>query len=246
MLGFELAPNVKEGTKAWNKCTQSWLQQYVFFRASVSPMYSTYFISALWHGFYPGCAPPPPPRVCARGGRHAPRVRSYYLFFLSVPLVQSLVDVVRSRVRVRFVDTPMKPVYDAVCVVLTSFSMNYLSSVFTVGCCVRAYVYMCVYVCVCVFATRHGVNVAALPHAGACLRARDDRVDVDQVLRAHHVHRAPPPAAAAARKARAEAGPHRFDAPQRRVAVGLQEGLTAAATRACLVPCQKRPNTIDE
>ena len=56
MLGFEFAPNVKEGAKAWNKCTQSWLQRYVFMRASVAPMYSTYLISALWHGFYPGYA----------------------------------------------------------------------------------------------------------------------------------------------------------------------------------------------
>jgi len=33
--------------------TQKWLQRYVYFRNSES-LLITYFVSAFWHGFYPG------------------------------------------------------------------------------------------------------------------------------------------------------------------------------------------------
>ncbi|KAM3567361.1 hypothetical protein VYU27_010492, partial [Nannochloropsis oceanica] len=53
ILGFETATNTAEASKAWNKGTQKWLQRYVYFRNSES-LLITYFVSAFWHGFYPG------------------------------------------------------------------------------------------------------------------------------------------------------------------------------------------------
>jgi hypothetical protein len=60
IVGFEFAQSVREGSRAWNKGTQNWLERYVYTRTGNSLM-ATYFVSAFWHGFYPG----------------------YYFFFLS-------------------------------------------------------------------------------------------------------------------------------------------------------------------
>lgn len=59
---FELATSIRDLSKAWNCLTQKWLQHYVYERVPAFKMLATYFISAFWHGFYPG----------------------YYLMFLSV------------------------------------------------------------------------------------------------------------------------------------------------------------------
>lgn len=60
ILGFEFAQSVREGSRAWNKGTQNWLERYVYTRTGNS-LLATYFVSAFWHGFYPG----------------------YYIFFMS-------------------------------------------------------------------------------------------------------------------------------------------------------------------
>lgn len=60
IIGFEFAPSIREASRAWNKGTQNWLERYVYSRTGNSLM-ATYFVSAFWHGFYPG----------------------YYLFFMS-------------------------------------------------------------------------------------------------------------------------------------------------------------------
>jgi hypothetical protein len=53
ILGFEFAQSFRESSRAWNKGTQNWLERYVYTRTGNSLM-ATYFISAFWHGFYPG------------------------------------------------------------------------------------------------------------------------------------------------------------------------------------------------
>ena len=63
----ELATSVQDLTRSWNKCTQQWLERYVYTRFSKS-LIITYAIAALWHGIAPG----------------------YYLFFLSMPLITVL------------------------------------------------------------------------------------------------------------------------------------------------------------
>jgi hypothetical protein len=55
VLAMELARNFIEVVRAWNYATSGWLRHYVYIR--VDKRYATtvtFFVSALWHGFYPG------------------------------------------------------------------------------------------------------------------------------------------------------------------------------------------------
>ena len=63
----ELAASVQDITRGWNKCTQQWLERYVYLRFGRS-LVLTYSLAALWHGIAPG----------------------YYLFFLSMPAITVL------------------------------------------------------------------------------------------------------------------------------------------------------------
>lgn len=64
IIGFETAQSVRNGSRTWNQATQTWLERYVYARTGNS-LVATYFMSAFWHGFYPG----------------------YYLFFMSGTIV---------------------------------------------------------------------------------------------------------------------------------------------------------------
>jgi hypothetical protein len=55
ILGFETAPNTQLQSRSWNKRTQGWLERYTYNRTGQS-LVMTYFVSALWHGLYPGDA----------------------------------------------------------------------------------------------------------------------------------------------------------------------------------------------
>jgi len=109
VLGFEFAESIPAGTKAWNQATQSWLQRYVYFRTNES-LYATYFVSAFWHGFYPG----------------------YYLFFLSVPLATHSYRVFFKNVRPHFVNSEGKEskVYTFFMIAMTWLQLNYHATVF--------------------------------------------------------------------------------------------------------------------
>lgn len=61
---FELTSSFQVLTRSLNKKTAKWLSRYVYARTNGS-LVATYFLSAFWHGFYPG----------------------YYLYFLSSPLM---------------------------------------------------------------------------------------------------------------------------------------------------------------
>ncbi|RLN98182.1 hypothetical protein BBJ28_00019973 [Nothophytophthora sp. Chile5] len=109
ILGFELGANVRELSRAWNKGTQLWLERYVYARTGNS-LLATYFVSALWHGFYPG----------------------YYLFFLTVPLATAVNRLARRHVRPYFVGHAAKPLYDLVGTLCTALVVNYLAVSFVV------------------------------------------------------------------------------------------------------------------
>ncbi|KAG6586882.1 Lysophospholipid acyltransferase [Phytophthora cinnamomi] len=109
ILGFELGANVREISRAWNKGTQNWLERYVYTRTGNS-LLATYFVSALWHGFYPG----------------------YYLFFLTVPLATAVNRLARRHVRPYVVGSRIKPLYDLVGMVCTAMVVNYLAVSFVV------------------------------------------------------------------------------------------------------------------
>ena len=64
ILAFETSQSFRQCTRALNRKTASWLNRYVYGRTNKS-LLATYFVSAFWHGFYPG----------------------YYLYFLSAPLM---------------------------------------------------------------------------------------------------------------------------------------------------------------
>jgi D-alanyl-lipoteichoic acid acyltransferase DltB (MBOAT superfamily) len=109
ILGFELGGNVREISRAWNKGTQLWLERYVYSRTGNS-LLATYFVSALWHGFYPG----------------------YYLFFLTVPLATAVNRLARRHVRPYVLGSPVKPLYDLVGMICTAMVVNYLAVSFVV------------------------------------------------------------------------------------------------------------------
>lgn len=74
--GFELAQNLGEASKEWNSLTGAWLRTCVYERVpKATQMFAIYFVSAFWHGFYPG----------------------YYLFFMSTGLAQHVGKLVRQK-----------------------------------------------------------------------------------------------------------------------------------------------------
>ncbi|XP_022669574.1 membrane-bound O-acyltransferase domain-containing protein 2-like isoform X2 [Varroa destructor] len=52
--GVETAVSQREGLAAWNKSTQQWLRSICYDRVATSKTLTTFFLSAAWHGFYPG------------------------------------------------------------------------------------------------------------------------------------------------------------------------------------------------
>ncbi|CAM9733108.1 unnamed protein product [Phaeothamnion confervicola] len=106
---FETSQNVAVNARAWNKRTQGWLERYVYNRTGNS-LTATYFMSAFWHGFYPG----------------------YYLFFMSLPLATSAGRVARKKIRPYFMAAdcitpgPYKKLYDAVTLVCVCVLVNYM------------------------------------------------------------------------------------------------------------------------
>ena len=54
VLRFETATNIQTISRNWNKRTQGWLERYSFNRLANRSLMILYFVSALWHGLYPG------------------------------------------------------------------------------------------------------------------------------------------------------------------------------------------------
>jgi hypothetical protein len=75
VLIVETAPNVQLLTRSWNKRTQGWLERYTYKRTGNSLM-ATYFISALWHGLYPG----------------------FFFLFMSMPLLTNIERLTRLKI----------------------------------------------------------------------------------------------------------------------------------------------------
>ncbi|TMW63010.1 hypothetical protein Poli38472_005628 [Pythium oligandrum] len=106
IVGFEFAQSIRAASRAWNKGTQNWLERYVYTRTGNSLM-ATYFVSAFWHGFYPG----------------------YYIFFLSLPLATSVNRLAFKKIRPYFLEADgssglKKKVYDFVGMIATILCMH--------------------------------------------------------------------------------------------------------------------------
>jgi len=108
ILGFELSGCVSENSRAWNQRTQGWLERYVYNRTNRS-LFAVYFVSSIWHGFYPG----------------------YYMFFLSVPLATAAARITKEKLRPYFAGSAgTLALYNLAAKVLTSLSLNYLVTSF--------------------------------------------------------------------------------------------------------------------
>jgi len=115
LLDLEFAQNFKGVTEGWNIRTDKWLKHYIYLRVPVAPVPMTFLASAFWHGFYPG----------------------YYLSFMSAALVIELARVIRRNIRPWFlkdvekdIHGPYKSTYDFICVIATSFTLNYIMTPF--------------------------------------------------------------------------------------------------------------------
>jgi len=114
-IELETAQNFKSVTDAWNIRTDHWLKHYIYERVSSNGLALTFLNSALWHGFYPG----------------------YYFSFLTASLMVQVARGIRRNIRPWFLKDgekpgPLKPLYDVICVVVTSVALNYTMGPFVV------------------------------------------------------------------------------------------------------------------
>lgn len=86
IVGIETAWSVQLLTRAWNKKTQHWLEMYTYQRTGRN-VSATYFVSALWHGLYPG----------------------FYAFFLSVPALTEVERLAKQKLNPFFVPNYKHP-----------------------------------------------------------------------------------------------------------------------------------------
>ncbi|CAG8595100.1 11823_t:CDS:2 [Funneliformis mosseae] len=114
IIAYETADNVKTLLEAWNMNTNKWLKNYVYLRVtppgkkpSFVSTFTTFGISAIWHGFYPG----------------------YYLTFISGAFVQSIHRTLRRHIRPIFL-TPrfksLKPLYNFFGWLFTQTMIHYI------------------------------------------------------------------------------------------------------------------------
>lgn len=107
ILGFELAPDIQQMSRNWNKKTSNWLTRYVYMRTGGNLM-AVYGLSAFWHGFYPG----------------------YYMFFLSMPLATSCDRLAKKKLSPYFSKSRLS-LYGIVSSLATTITVNYLILSFT-------------------------------------------------------------------------------------------------------------------
>jgi len=107
---LEMATSLKVNVESWNKLTALWLRRIVYDRVPSSiNLYAVYFVSALWHGFYPG----------------------YYVTFFSVAFLTMAARKVRRNVRPFFQSSPqMAFLYDAITWTCTRIACPYLAAPF--------------------------------------------------------------------------------------------------------------------
>ena len=116
----QFAQSFKEVIDHWNMCANRWLKRYVYLRLSpegtkvpLTTTLITYFVSAFWHGFYPG----------------------YYFCFLLGGVITDTARKIRRHLRPMFMQAddkpgPFKVVYDVLGWVVTIFVLNYCSVTF--------------------------------------------------------------------------------------------------------------------
>ena len=119
IISYETSTNIQSLSRSWNKRTQSWLELYVYNRTEHS-LLTTYTVSALWHGLYPG----------------------YFMFFLSAALMSSTERLIRKKINPLILTLPSNPYYNTklnkmirgfytlICWFLTSITLTYHAQTF--------------------------------------------------------------------------------------------------------------------
>ncbi|XP_049997942.1 lysophospholipid acyltransferase 2 isoform X2 [Alexandromys fortis] len=101
---IEMSTSFKMFLDNWNIQTALWLKRVCYERATFSPTTQTFFLSAIWHGVYPG----------------------YYLTFLTGTLMTLAARAVRNNFRHYFVEPPqLKLFYDIVTWAATQITISY-------------------------------------------------------------------------------------------------------------------------
>ncbi|XP_047379063.1 lysophospholipid acyltransferase 2 isoform X2 [Sciurus carolinensis] len=101
---IEMSTSFKMFLDNWNIQTALWLKRVCYERASVSPTIQTFFLSAIWHGVYPG----------------------YYLTFLTGVLMTLAARAMRNNFRHYFIKTPqLKLFYDVITWAVTQIVISY-------------------------------------------------------------------------------------------------------------------------
>ncbi len=129
IINMEMSDNLQSATKYWNKRTQQWLNKYTYNRCNQS-LNIVYFVSALWHGLYPG----------------------FFVFFMSAPILTIIDRKVKEKINPIFEiqdksdakndeklpssgnDRKQKTYpfwYNALCWFMTSISLNYIVQFFS-------------------------------------------------------------------------------------------------------------------
>lgn len=119
IITYETGTNIQSLSRAWNKRTQSWLEQYVYQRTNRS-LLCTYAVSALWHGLYPG----------------------FFLFFFAAALMSSIERLIRVKINPLVLADPrsaeyhtksagvIRVLYTVLCWLVTTVTLTYHAQTF--------------------------------------------------------------------------------------------------------------------
>lgn len=120
IIAFETGANIATMSRAWNKRTQGWLERYTYQRSGRN-LVLTYFISAIWHGLYPG----------------------FFFFFMSIPLLTNCERLIKQKINplvvpgydgyndLTYPNTLVAKIYWGVCVLFTLMVMMYFVQPFS-------------------------------------------------------------------------------------------------------------------
>jgi D-alanyl-lipoteichoic acid acyltransferase DltB (MBOAT superfamily) len=121
IINVETACNVQNYSRNWNKRTQGWLERYTYSRTGNS-LFATYFVSALWHGLYPG----------------------FFLFFMFVPVLTTVERTARIHINPLVIPgydgrdyntapKTIRSIYWPLCTLATFCGMNFSVQTFNLG-----------------------------------------------------------------------------------------------------------------
>ncbi|XP_064382588.1 lysophospholipid acyltransferase 2-like [Halichondria panicea] len=101
---IEAAPNIRALSTYWHATAGKWLRRVCYERVTFSPTYTSFIMSAWWHGFYPG----------------------YFFMFLSFAVAAEAARKMRRLIRPHFQSSlPLKWSYDVLTIVATHLCMDY-------------------------------------------------------------------------------------------------------------------------